>query len=89
MHGFAFNMNTDLDWFDLIVPCGINDRGVTSLAHELGRPVDEAKVAARFLKHFAGLFGVNLISFHGLEAFAYIETFLKDASPETVRGSVP
>ena len=89
MHGFAFNMNTDLDWFDLIVPCGIGDRGVTSLAHELGRPMEEAEVAACFLKHFAGLFGVNLISFHGSEAFAYIETFLKDASPETVSEPAP
>ena len=89
MHGFAFNMNTDLDWFDLIVPCGIGDRGVTSLAHELGRPVEEAEVAARFLKHFAGRFGVSLVSYHGSEAFAYLDAFLKDAAPETVSGPVP
>ncbi|MCH7638316.1 MAG: lipoyl(octanoyl) transferase LipB [Bacteroidetes bacterium] len=89
MHGFAFNMNTDLDWFNLIVPCGISDRGVTSLAHELGRPVEETEVAARFLKHFAGLFDVTLISFHGSEAFAYIRSFLKDASHETVSGPAP
>ena len=89
MHGFALNMNTDLDWFNFIVPCGINDRGVTSLARELGRPVDEAEVAERFLKHFANQFSVNLISLYDSEAFAYIEAFLKDPSPATASGPAP
>ncbi len=77
MHGFALNMNTDLGWFDMIVPCGIGDRGVTSLARELGHSVDETEVAARFLKHFASRFEVDLISFHGFEARAYIDAFLQ------------
>jgi lipoyl(octanoyl) transferase len=55
-HGFAFNVNTDLSHFDLIIPCGITDRGVTSLQKLLGRPVPIAEVeealAAAFLKVF-------------------------------------
>jgi len=60
MHGFAFNLNTDLTFFDLIVPCGIGDRGVTSLARECGQPIDEQKAAERVLHHLTALFGWNL-----------------------------
>lgn len=59
MHGLALNLNTDLSYFDLIVPCGIADRGVTSLARELGRPVDEAEATHRFLTHFVERFGLE------------------------------
>ncbi len=44
MHGFAFNVNTDLRYFDYIVPCGITDKAVTSLQKELGRKVDMPEV---------------------------------------------
>ena len=60
MHGFAFNLNTDLTFFDLIVPCGIGDRGVTSLARECGQPIDEERAAQRVLHHLTELFGWNL-----------------------------
>jgi lipoyl(octanoyl) transferase len=56
-HGFAFNVTTDLDYFNLIVPCGIADRGVTSLARLLGRAVDPCEVADRIVSHFCEVFG--------------------------------
>jgi lipoyl(octanoyl) transferase len=56
-HGFALNVTTDLDYFNLIVPCGISDRGVTSLARLLGRPVDRREVENGIVSHFCEVFG--------------------------------
>jgi lipoyl(octanoyl) transferase len=55
-HGFALNVTTDLDYFNLIVPCGVADRGVTSLAALLGREVDMAEVEDRVVRHFGEVF---------------------------------
>ena len=55
-HGFAFNVTTDVDFFNLIVPCGITDRGVTSLAAQLGRVPEMSEVEDRFVEQFAAVF---------------------------------
>ena len=55
-HGFALNVNTDLDYFNLIVPCGIADRGVTSLSQLLGRTVELADVRASAAICFSNIF---------------------------------
>ena len=58
-HGFAYNVSTDLRYFDLIVPCGINDRKATSLEKLLSRAVSLAEVKPRLVHHFAELFGLE------------------------------
>jgi lipoyl(octanoyl) transferase len=59
-HGFAYNVSTDLRYFDLIVPCGIADCKATSLEKLLGRNVEEKEVAPRIANHLGKLFGLEL-----------------------------
>jgi lipoyl(octanoyl) transferase len=59
-HGFALNVNTDLSRFGLIVPCGITDRGVTSMARLLGHEVTMDEVADTVARHVARIFAVEL-----------------------------
>ena len=61
-HGFALNVNTALEFFDLIVPCGIADRGVTSLQSRLGRPVTLPDVADRLVGHFTEVFDRTVLA---------------------------
>lgn len=61
MHGFAFNVNTDLTYFNNIVPCGIDDKDVTSMQRELGRALDMEEVKLKLKKHIAELFKMELV----------------------------
>ncbi|RYE20407.1 MAG: lipoyl(octanoyl) transferase LipB [Sphingobacteriales bacterium] len=61
MHGFAFNVNADLDYFKSIVPCGIDDKDVTSVQKELGVPVDMEKIKEILKHHISVLFGMEIL----------------------------
>ncbi len=61
MHGIGFNINTDLTYFNHIIPCGIEDKSVTSLQKELGRPVDFEEVSAILKEKLASLFVFNYV----------------------------
>lgn len=61
MHGFAFNINTNLNHYQFINPCGITDKAVTSLEKELGRTVNLEEVQSKLKKYFVEVFGVNFI----------------------------
>lgn len=61
MHGIGFNINTDLSYFSHIVPCGIEDKAVTSMQHELGEPVDMDEVKALLKEKLAEQFGFTYL----------------------------
>ncbi len=61
-HGFALNVNTDLSYFEGIIPCGITGKGVTSLSALLGQPVDESGVRCRLIAHFGDQFHYHMVT---------------------------
>ena len=61
MHGFAFNVNPDLDYFGNIIPCGIVDKSVTSMEQELGKKVDMQEVRNKLKVHLATIFEMTLL----------------------------
>lgn len=62
MHGLALNVNTNLDYFNYINPCGFTDRGVTSMQKELGREIDFKEVSERMKQAFIDVFGMELLT---------------------------
>ncbi len=67
-HGFAFNVRPDLEHFQLIVPCGIEEHGVTSLARITGRSVSLDEIEDRLARHFADVFDRQLVDRNGTPA---------------------
>jgi lipoyl(octanoyl) transferase len=72
-HGFAYNVSTDLRYFDLIVPCGIADRKATSLEKLFGRSVQTKEVALRIARHLGELFGLEMKKTSKEELFEKLE----------------
>jgi lipoyl(octanoyl) transferase len=60
MHGFALNVNTDLSFFDYIIPCGIADKSITSMEKELGAAVAMQEVIKKFTGHFSRIFEADM-----------------------------
>ncbi len=81
-HGFAFNVNTDLGYFDWIVPCGLRGKGVTSLAKLLGKAVSLEAVRGLVVEHFGRVFGMQM------ERVQIPELKVK-SHPVRSRGSLP
>ena len=67
-HGFALNVNTDLSYFNLIVPCGITTKPVTSMQQELGKPLDLNTVAESISRNFGTVFSSQMLWVETLDA---------------------
>jgi lipoyl(octanoyl) transferase len=67
-HGFALNVNTDISYFNLIVPCGITTKPVTSMQQELGRPLDMNAVARSISRNFGTVFSSQMLWLETLDA---------------------
>jgi len=84
MHGFALNVNTDLSYFNHIVPCGIKNKEVTSLRKVLDYKVDPGEVKKHLMKHFASIFDVNITKAESLPELNNEFSYLKQSSAEGI-----
>jgi lipoyl(octanoyl) transferase len=84
-HGFALNVNTDLGYFDLIVPCGITEKAVTSMKKELGREVDLDWVAQAVSRNFGGVFGSQMLWVDTLDSLLGNAVGVPLKTPESLR----
>ena len=84
-HGFALNVNTDLDYFKLIVPCGIADKPVTSLANELGRDVELTEVAQCVSRNFGRVFERQMMAVNTVDELLGHSVDIPAKAPEDLR----
>jgi lipoate-protein ligase B len=80
-HGFAYNVSTDLRYFDLIIPCGIAGKRATSLERALGRVISAKEVRGRLATHFAEIFERDLVNIGPESLVAALESALKLSQP--------
>jgi lipoyl(octanoyl) transferase len=84
-HGFALNVNTDLSYFNLIVPCGITSKPVTSMRKELGREIDLGAVAALVGRNFGNVFSSEIVPAGTLDALLGNSIGVPMKAPEELR----
>ena len=84
-HGFALNVNTDLRYFDLIVPCGITDKPVTSMQKELGHAVAMEQVAHSVARNFGQVFGSQILWLESLDALLELKVGVPARPPAELR----
>jgi lipoyl(octanoyl) transferase len=75
MHGLALNVNTDLSYFNQIIPCGIADRGVTSIEQEIGQAVDYAAVQTVLIDSICTNFDLSMIHLNSDDSIDFLKDF--------------
>lgn len=82
MHGFALNVSPELDHFNMIVPCGITDRGVTSMEMEILDTLDRASVEQRIIEHFGNVFDAETSVLEGDDAQTWLKAYLEGVTTQ-------